>query len=104
MGQHAFAEDEFNAAIRPGGQEDSTASPIAANGYIYTVNESGTFTVLRAGDTLQVVAISKLCESARSTPAVAGDNPLRTQRRTSVGIWGQAVHDRRTPLIPVAFY
>jgi hypothetical protein len=54
-----------------GGQ--AIASPIAANGYIYTVNESGTFTVLRAGDNLQVVAVSKLGESVRSTPAVAGN-------------------------------
>jgi hypothetical protein len=27
---------------------EAVASPIAANGHIYTVNESGTFTVLRA--------------------------------------------------------
>ena len=54
-----------------GGQ--AVASPIAANGYIYTVNESGAFTVLRAGDTLDVVAINKLGESVRTTPALAGD-------------------------------
>ena len=49
------------------------ASPIAADGHIYTVNESGTFTVLRAGDTLDVAAVNKLGESVRTTPAIAGD-------------------------------
>ncbi len=49
------------------------ASPIAANGYIYTVNESGTFAVLRAGDTLDVAAVNKLGESVRATPAIAGN-------------------------------
>ena len=55
-----------------GGQ--AIASPIAANGYIYTVNESGTFTVVRAGDTLNVVAINKLGESVRTTPAISGQS------------------------------
>ena len=54
-----------------GGQ--AVASPIAANGYIYTVNESGVFTVVRAGDTFDVVAVNKLGESVRSTPAIAGE-------------------------------
>ncbi len=54
-----------------GGQ--SVASPIAANGYIYVVNEPGTFAALRAGDTLEVVAVNKLGESVRATPAIAGD-------------------------------
>ena len=54
-----------------GGQ--AVASPIAANGYIYTVNESGAFTVVRAGDRFDVVAVNKLGESVRSTPAIAGE-------------------------------
>lgn len=49
------------------------ASPIAANGYIYLVNASGTFAVLRVGDTLDVVAVNKLGESVRCTPAIAGN-------------------------------
>jgi len=131
----AFAKDKFNAdrfvAIRPGGQQDSTAtqvawettkglsempsplfyrgrlgfardgamwtlidpatgrrlldrerlgiggqfsaSPIAANGFIYVVNTSGTFAVLRADDTLDVVAVNKLGEGVRCTPAIAGN-------------------------------
>jgi len=54
-----------------GGQ--AVASPVAANGYIYTVNEPGSFAVLRAGDTLDIVALNKLGESVRATPAIAGD-------------------------------
>ncbi len=49
------------------------ASPIAAHGHIYLVNESGTFTVLRAGDTLSVAAVNALRENVRCTPALVGD-------------------------------
>lgn len=50
-----------------------SASPIAANGFIYAVNTSGTFAVLRAGDTLDVVAVNRLGEGVQCTPAIAGD-------------------------------
>jgi len=50
-----------------------SASPIAANSFIYLVNTSGTFAVLRAGDTLDVAAVNKLGESVRCTPAIAGN-------------------------------
>lgn len=53
-----------------GGQ--AVASPVAANGHIYTVNEPGDVTVLRAGDKLDIVSVAKLGESVRSTPAIAG--------------------------------
>jgi len=49
------------------------ASPIAANGRIYAVNEPGTFTVLRAGATFNVESVNPLGESVRTTPAIAGD-------------------------------
>ncbi|MCL4180938.1 MAG: PQQ-binding-like beta-propeller repeat protein [Verrucomicrobia bacterium] len=49
------------------------ASPIAANGYIYVVNEPGTFAVIRAGDTLDLAAVNKLGESVRAIPAISGD-------------------------------
>lgn len=65
-----------------GGQ--AVASPIAANGYIYVVNEPGTFAVLRAGDTLDVVAVNKLGESVRCTPAIAG---RRLVVRTAEHLW-----------------
>jgi outer membrane protein assembly factor BamB len=49
------------------------ASPIAANGHIYVVNEPGTFAVIRANDTLELAAMNKLGESVRTTPAIAGN-------------------------------
>ncbi len=60
------------------------ASPIAANGFIYTVNESGTFAVLRAGDTLDVAAVNKLGENVRCTPAIAGN---RLYVRSAEHLW-----------------
>lgn len=64
-----------------------SASPIAANGFIYTVNTSGTFAVLRAGDTLDVVAVNKLGESVRCTPAIAGN---RIYVRSADHLWAFA--------------
>jgi len=58
--------------LGPGGQY--VASPVAANGFIYTVNTSETFVVLRAGDTLDVAAVNKLDESVRCTPAISGNH------------------------------
>jgi outer membrane protein assembly factor BamB len=65
-----------------GGQ--AVASPIAANGYIYVVNETGTFAVLRSGDSLEIVAVNRLDESVRSNPAIAG-NTLYV--RTADHLW-----------------
>ena len=74
-----------------GGQ--AVASPIAANGYIYVVNESGVFAVLRAGSQLDLAAVNKLEESVRSNPAIASD----TLYVRSVGhLWafGQKTQER----------
>lgn len=68
-----------------GGQ--AVASPIAANGYIYVVNETGTFAVLRSGDLLEIVSVNRLDESVRSNPAVAG-NTLYV--RTAEHLWAFA--------------
>jgi outer membrane protein assembly factor BamB len=65
-----------------GGQ--AVASPVAADGRIYVVNESGTFAVLRAGDSLEVLAVNKLGESVRATPALAGE---RIYVRSAGHLW-----------------
>jgi len=65
-----------------GGQ--CVASPIAADDRIYVVNEPGTFAVLRASDTLEVLAVNKLGESVRATPAIAGD---RLYVRSAGHLW-----------------
>lgn len=51
----------------------AVASPVAANGYLYVVSETGTFAVLRAGDAVDVAAINKLGESVRCTPAISNN-------------------------------
>jgi outer membrane protein assembly factor BamB len=56
--------------IGVGGQY--VASPIAANDLIYVASEPGEITVLRAGDSIDVVAKSSLAESIRATPAIVG--------------------------------
>ena len=60
------------------------ASPIAANGLIYVVNETGTVGVLRAGDKIDLVAKNALGENVRSTPAIAGGTLII---RTSGHLW-----------------
>ncbi len=61
-----------------------SASPIAANGFIYAVNTSGTFAVFRAGDALDVAAVNKLGETVRCTPAIAGN---RIYVRSADHLW-----------------
>jgi outer membrane protein assembly factor BamB len=49
------------------------ASPVAADGRIYTASVSGTVVVFRAGDTLEVLARNDLGEPIMATPAIAAD-------------------------------
>lgn len=67
------------------------ASPIAANGFIYVVNESGTCVVLRAGDTLKIEAVNKLGESVRTTPAISGE---AVYFRSAGHLWAFRENDR----------
>jgi outer membrane protein assembly factor BamB len=70
------------------------ASPIAANGRIYLVNKSGTFAVLGANDTLNVLPVNKLSESVRATPAIAG-NTLYV--RSAEHLWAFGETSTATP-------
>jgi outer membrane protein assembly factor BamB len=47
------------------------ASPIGADGKVYTVNEAGTAIVLKAGDKPQVLGTSNFGEAIFATPAIA---------------------------------
>jgi outer membrane protein assembly factor BamB len=49
------------------------ASPVAADGRMYLASESGTIVVVRAGDTLDVLARNDLGEPIMATPAIAAD-------------------------------
>jgi outer membrane protein assembly factor BamB len=51
-----------------------TASPWAANGRIYLLNEDGDTYVVRAGPTFEVLAKNSLGEMAMATPAIAGNS------------------------------
>jgi outer membrane protein assembly factor BamB len=49
------------------------ASPVAADGRLYTASDRGVITVLEAGDKLQVLAQANLKEAIMATPAPVGD-------------------------------
>jgi outer membrane protein assembly factor BamB len=58
------------------------ASPVAADGKIYAVNEEGTTFVIKAGDKPEVVATNSVAEEVVATPAIAnGALFLRTSER-----------------------
>ena len=51
-----------------------TASPWAANGRVYLLNEDGDTYVVRAGPTFEVLTKNSLGEMAMATPAIAGSS------------------------------
>ena len=58
------------------------ASPVAAAGRIYLVDREGTAVVIRAGDSLEVLATNRLDDGFSATPAIAGKQLfLRGARR-----------------------
>ena len=50
---------------------DYTASPIVANGLVYFFDDQGKATIVRATDEYEVVAVNRLNEGMRSSPAIA---------------------------------
>ena len=63
----------------PGALGDYYASPVAAEGRIYTVSEEGNAAVIQAGADWQIVRINQLGETCKATPAIVdGDLYLRT--------------------------
>jgi outer membrane protein assembly factor BamB len=61
-----------------------TASPWAANGRLYLLNEDGDTYVIRAGPKYEVLAKNSLGEMAMATPAIAGDSLIL---RTAVALY-----------------
>jgi hypothetical protein len=49
------------------------ASPVAADGKIYTVDQEGRATVLKAGGQWEILAVNDLKDESHSTPAIAGN-------------------------------
>jgi outer membrane protein assembly factor BamB len=66
-GQVVFAQERLGA---PG---NYYASPVAADGKIYCTALNGTIVVVRAGDTLEVLARNNLGERTAATPAIVDD-------------------------------
>ena len=54
--------------------ENYSSSPVAANGKVVMVSESGKVTVLKAGRDWAVLAVNDLGEESWATPAIASGN------------------------------
>lgn len=60
---------------------DYYSSPVAGGGHIYTANQAGQVSVVRAGSEWELVGVANLDEDCFATPAIAGDAIyLRTGR------------------------
>jgi outer membrane protein assembly factor BamB len=76
----------------PGIEGSVFASPVAADGKLFILNESGKLAVLRAGKDWQVLAVNDLAESCYATPAIAhGIIVVRSER----DLWAFQNSDRR---------
>lgn len=72
-------------ADRLGSDAGFTASPVAADGYVYFTSEDGITHVLKAGPTFDLVATNSLGDACLATPAISdGMIFIRTQRF----LWG----------------
>ena len=58
---------------RLGGTGQYSASPVAANGHLYLLSDEGTLSVVKAGETFELVHRFQLPEEASVTPALDGD-------------------------------
>ena len=55
----------------PGVDGNIFASPVAADGKLFILNESGKLAVLRSGRDWRVLAVNELAENCYATPAIA---------------------------------
>ncbi len=75
-GERCFQEERLEA------MGDYYSSPVAANGKVLMISQPGTAVVLKAGNTLQVLARNKLGDDVMATPAIIGRTLyLRTGNR-----------------------
>jgi outer membrane protein assembly factor BamB len=78
----AIFEERLDA---PGGYY---ASPVAADGKIYTASDRGMVVVLEAADTLRVLARNELKEPIMATPAIV-DNKLYVRTDNQLYAFGR---------------
>jgi outer membrane protein assembly factor BamB len=63
-----------------GALDDYFSSPVAADGKIYVVSQSGKVSVLKAGVELEILAVNDLHEECYASPALGpGEIYIRTQ-------------------------
>jgi outer membrane protein assembly factor BamB len=75
-GKVLFQEERLDA---PG---DYYASPVAAGGKVCVISQQGLAVVLKAADTLEILARNRLGEQVLATPAIVGEAIyIRTQKR-----------------------
>jgi len=60
----------YYSAARVPGMNSNYASPIAAGGHVYLTDRSGTITVIKDSNQLEVVSTNKLNEGIDATPAL----------------------------------
>jgi outer membrane protein assembly factor BamB len=63
------------------------ASPVAADGKVVVVSESGTVVVLKADATLTVLSVNELNDTAYATPAIA-DGHIYIRTRSALYCFG----------------
>ncbi len=64
------------------------ASPVAADGKVYTLNSEGKMTVLQAGAQWEILAVNDLADEVFATPAIVG-NRLLVRTRNSLFSFAQ---------------
>ena len=70
------ASGELRFEGRTGARGPCYASPVAADGKVYTCSARGTVAVLKAGDELEVLSLTDLGERIMATPALVGGRVL----------------------------
>jgi outer membrane protein assembly factor BamB len=76
----------------PGVEGNFFASPVAADGNLFILNESGKLAVLRAGRDWHVLAVNDLAENCYATPAIADSLIVVRSERA---LWAFQNRDRR---------
>lgn len=84
----ALTGKPFYQEERLGALGDYYASPVAADGKICVISQSGVSTVIQAGETLEVLARNELKESVIATPAIA-DNKIFVRTTTQMYAFGE---------------
>jgi hypothetical protein len=69
----------------PASSTNGTASPVAVNGFLYFLSDRGMITVVKSGDSSEVLAQNKLGTPIFASPAIVG-NALYV--RTASQLWG----------------